>query len=207
MLIVGLGNPGREYDETRHNVGFWAIDVLARRFRASLQETTCQSQVRKFSFKGQAHVLAKPQTFMNLSGESVQRLMLQQSATTSELLVFVDDVTLPVGRVRLRSFGSAGGHNGLKSIIGLVGEKFWRLRIGVGLEGSSPLSDYVLSSPTIKEKMLLELVLADIPEIATLVIMGFGNKAMSVFNGKDYNPPPPPKPPTDGPPPETRGPK
>ena len=194
MLIVGLGNPGQEFEKTRHNVGFWAIDALARRFRSGSPGMACQSQVSRFSFKGQVHLLAKPQTYMNLSGDSVQKLLVHNSLTAGELLILVDDISLPVGKIRLRPFGTAGGHNGLKSIIGLIGEKFWRLRIGVGLEGNSELSDYVLSPPSLQEIKVLDLILEDLPEIATLVIMGFGMKAMSVFNGRIYPPQPPPPP-------------
>jgi peptidyl-tRNA hydrolase, PTH1 family len=142
--IVGLGNPGAEYDATRHNVGFEVVDELARRWAVKLKPW------RKVALLGDAKsravLLAEPMTFMNLSGECVQKICAYRRIEPSDLLVVVDDVNLPLGRLRLRRTGSAGGHNGLKSIIQHVGPDFARLRLGVGRgDPKWDLADHVLS--------------------------------------------------------------
>lgn len=188
MIIAGLGNPGREYDRTRHNVGFWSMDALAKRFKTVFNQTKHQALVADFCFKGARHFLVKPQTFMNLSGESVSELLKSLQFLPQELLVIVDDVNLPVGRLRLRSAGSAGGHNGLKSIIGYIGEDFWRLRIGVGKPEGRGLVGYVLGEVTAEETGIFADLLEDVPEIVVMFLMESGLRAMSRFNGRNYRP-------------------
>ena len=142
--IVGLGNPGAEYKATRHNLGFEVVDELARRWGVKLKSW------RKIAALAVARqhdaLLAEPTTFMNLSGECVQRIGAFYQLDPSEILVVVDDVNLPLGRLRLRKIGSAGGHNGLKSVIQHIGPDFARLRVGVGRgDPKWDLADHVLS--------------------------------------------------------------
>jgi len=192
MIIAGLGNPGKEYENTRHNVGFLAIEALAGRFRAKFDRMSNRALVASFSFKGEAHLLAKPQTYMNLSGDAIAGLLNSESHTPSQLLVVVDDINLPVGKIRLRSSGCDGGHNGLKSIIGYIGIDFWRLRIGVGLpksdsnDESRDLVNHVLGPPANDEKEILDRVISDIPDLVAMILLGMGGKAMSRYNGKNY---------------------
>ncbi|MFN8065776.1 MAG: aminoacyl-tRNA hydrolase [Vicinamibacterales bacterium] len=142
--IVGLGNVGREYAGTRHNVGFEVIDEIARRWGVALRPWKSVADVAVAS--GRDAVLVKPLTFMNRSGEAVSRVAAFHKLQPSDVLVIVDEVQLPVGRLRLRRSGSAGGHNGLKSIIQHVGAEFPRLRIGVGRgDPKWDLADHVLS--------------------------------------------------------------
>ncbi|WAA09483.1 aminoacyl-tRNA hydrolase [Fervidibacillus albus] len=132
-LIVGLGNPGRKYEETRHNVGFQVIDELSTRFNLPLKNSKFRALMEKGVVNGQKVLLMKPLTYMNLSGEAIAPVMNYFDIPASNLLVIYDEMDLPVGKIRLRYKGSAGGHNGVKSIIQHIGtEQFNRIRIGVG---------------------------------------------------------------------------
>ncbi|MBF0545330.1 MAG: aminoacyl-tRNA hydrolase [Candidatus Riflebacteria bacterium] len=196
MLIAGLGNPGDEYRETRHNIGFKALDALAKRFNCSFEKGRHKTLFSVFHFKGEKHMLVKPMTFMNLSGDAIIPLIGETEVSPSQLIVVVDDINLPIGRWRLRSSGGHGGHNGLKSIIGGIGEGFWRLRIGVGMPecDSGSLANYVLGPLTSAEKEIIERQLKDLSEMACMILAGMGQKAMGRFNGKDYSPSPEPSP-------------
>jgi PTH1 family peptidyl-tRNA hydrolase len=142
--IVGLGNPGRQYVGTRHNVGFDVVDELARRWHVALRAWKSVAEVAAIA--GRGVVLAEPQTFMNLSGEAVSRIGAFHKIEPADILVIVDEVQLPLGRLRLRRSGSAGGHNGLKSIVQHIGSEFPRLRLGVGRgDPRWDLADHVLS--------------------------------------------------------------
>lgn len=156
-LVVGLGNPGGEYDETRHNAGFLAVDALARRLHRFSGWRRAGAMVRGEGRAGRHDVaLAKPQTFMNRSGEAV-RALLAEGFAAGELLVVCDDVYLPLGRVRLRAGGGTGGHQGLESILDAIGTgEFSRLRIGVGpAPASAELPGYVLAPFTPEERARL----------------------------------------------------
>jgi PTH1 family peptidyl-tRNA hydrolase len=146
-LIVGLGNPGAEYQHTRHNVGFRVIDLLAERHRIDMRKTEKRAFVGYGSIRDVPVVLAKPITFMNLSGESVAPLMRMLQLQPADVLVVYDEMDLPVGRIRVRADGSPGGHNGMKSLVHhLRTEEFPRIRIGVGRPGSgSAAVEHVLS--------------------------------------------------------------
>src|SRR5215218_8628153 len=150
MLIVGLGNPGDEYAQTRHNLGFMLIDKLAHDEGIVVGRRECSSLVGRGEVEGTRTKLAKPQTFMNLSGHAVSCLLakLNSESPINELVVISDDLALPLGRIRIRERGSAGGHNGLKSIIAAIGTtEFVRLRIGI--QPDHPISDakrFVLDS-------------------------------------------------------------
>lgn len=147
-LIVGLGNPGKEYHRTRHNLGFWVLDLLAEKFEARWNKIHCKAQTTQAQYASWSLTLAKPNTFMNLSGESVQCLFHKISLTPSDLMVICDDVNLQLGILRIRKEGSAGGHHGLESIIASIGSnQFARIRLGVKpLEENLPddLSGFVL---------------------------------------------------------------
>ena len=148
MLIAGLGNPGRLYLHNRHNVGFHVVELLAKRWRLSFEHRKAKALLASGRIGEHDVVLAKPQTFMNLTGTSVAPLMRSLHLTPAELLVIYDDLDLPAGVVRLRANGSAGGHHGMESIIAQVGSReFARLRIGIGRPGDrSPdeVAEYVL---------------------------------------------------------------
>jgi len=142
--IVGLGNPGREYAGTRHNIGFEVIDEVARRWNVRLRPWKSAADLAVVT--GRSAVLVEPQTFMNLSGDAVGRVAAFHKLEPADVLVVVDEVQLPLGRIRLRRAGSSGGHNGLKSIIQHIGTEFPRLRIGVGRgDPKWDLADHVLS--------------------------------------------------------------
>jgi PTH1 family peptidyl-tRNA hydrolase len=146
-VILGIGNPGRKYARTRHNAGFLVLDRLAESIGASLDERRFRADFGRGRLEGESVLLVKPQTYVNLSGEAARALLGYYKAPVSDLLVIVDDVNLSVGLLRARARGSAGGHNGLKSIIQQLGtEQFARLRLGVGGERhpDHELADYVL---------------------------------------------------------------
>jgi PTH1 family peptidyl-tRNA hydrolase len=192
MIIAGLGNPGAKYENTRHNAGFRAADAIADKFNCSFDNKAYNALYANLSFHGKKHLLVKPQTYMNLSGETISAIMLETELSPDKLLVIADDINLPIGRIRLRSAGSDGGHNGLKSIINHIGKGFWRLRIGVGQprseeeEPHSQLVEHVLGSISKDEQKIFSDICTAIPDLAALWLMDMGNKAMTQFNGVDF---------------------
>jgi PTH1 family peptidyl-tRNA hydrolase len=155
FVIVGLGNPGRQYENTRHNAGFAAIDALSDRYGISVDTKKHKALIGKGVIKGHKVLLAKPQTYMNLSGESVRELVdYYKIDETTELLVLYDDISLEPGVLRIRKKGSAGGHNGIKSLLAHLGhDRFGRIKIGVGEKPKGwDLADYVLASFSQEEK-------------------------------------------------------
>jgi len=156
-VVVGLGNPGRQYEGTRHNVGWMVIDRLADRAGWSGRSRARDAAAVVYGrYNGLDLMLVKPTTYMNLSGVAVRKVLARERAPLSELLVVVDDFALPLGRLRLREQGSAGGHNGLRSIVGELGsQKFSRLRVGIG-EPSRAATDHVLSRFAPDERELLD---------------------------------------------------
>lgn len=152
LIIVGLGNPGKEYENTFHNMGFRAVDALAEKIGKNLKKAECNALTVTFSKKGDKIVLAKPLTFMNSSGEAVKGLVAKYKAKPEEVVVIYDDIDLPRHTLRARASGSAGTHNGMRSIVSLLGtEGFKRIRIGIG-RGPGDLADYVLSDVPSCEK-------------------------------------------------------
>ncbi len=147
MLVVGLGNPGPRYLTTRHNIGFMVVDALAKQLTVNMKKKLLLPVVLgEGVHEGSRVILAKPTTFMNLSGKAVTALMQKYRIAPEHVIVISDDVTLPLGTIRIRTNGSAGGHNGLKSIIGAIGEQFIRVRIGVDAPPPPmPLETYVLT--------------------------------------------------------------
>ena len=156
-LIVGLGNPGREYARTRHNVGFVSLDVIAGRIGAEFKRRKFKALIAEGDIAGQKLVLAKPQTYMNLSGESVRALVGWYRLKATDFVVIHDDLDLPLGRIRIRESGSAGGHKGMQSIISwLKTQEIARIRIGVGHPSEEETIDYVLAQFRRDEKPVIQ---------------------------------------------------
>ncbi|MBR6377479.1 MAG: aminoacyl-tRNA hydrolase [Oscillospiraceae bacterium] len=186
-LIVGLGNPGREYERTRHNVGFRTAELLAREANVTIDRAKFRGLTRGCELAGQKVLLLKPETFMNNSGEAVQLAAMFYKLPIDHILVISDDISLPVGKIRVRSEGSAGGHNGLKSIIAHLGSQdFPRIRVGVGAKPHPDydLADWVLSSFTPEEEKLLAPALDHAAAAALELIQHGPQMAASKFNGK-----------------------
>ncbi|BCW98726.1 MAG: peptidyl-tRNA hydrolase [Armatimonadota bacterium] len=184
-LIVGLGNPGIRYAGTRHNIGFEVVDRFARRHGARLRRRWCRSLVADLRIRGEEFLLAKPQTFMNLSGEAVRELLLRTKAAAADILVVCDDINLPLGRIRLRPSGSAGGHHGLESIIACIrSQDFPRLRVGVG-EGNNrqDVRDHVLGRFHPSERKLAEDVIETAADCLDCALQEGLHAAMNRFNG------------------------
>jgi PTH1 family peptidyl-tRNA hydrolase len=183
-LIVGLGNPGPEYRDTRHNVGFKVVDELARRHGVNSWNEKFGGLEARIRIADVPVILSKPLSFMNLSGSAVQQFSAFYKVESPEILVIVDDVELPLGRLRARGEGGAGGHNGLKSVISSLGtEKFARLRVGVGRgNAGSNLSNFVLGRFTADEQEIITAAVlraADATEV--FIERGIG-PAMNMFN-------------------------
>jgi PTH1 family peptidyl-tRNA hydrolase len=160
-IIVGLGNPGPEHQVTRHNVGFWFVDLLARRHGGEFRDYRKYSgETARVTIEGQELVLLKPTTYMNRSGLSVRQVSDFYKIAPDDILVAHDELDLPVGNVRLKNGGGHGGHNGLRDTIAHIGENFWRLRLGIGHPGSkADVIDYVLTrAPRVEEDLILEAV-------------------------------------------------
>jgi PTH1 family peptidyl-tRNA hydrolase len=180
-LIVGLGNPGREYEATRHNAGFWWVDELARNSDANFRnDSKFHGLVARTALHGHEVHLLKPQTFMNVSGRAVVALALFYKILPDQILVVHDELDLPPGSAKLKLGGGHGGHNGLKDIIAHLGTKdFWRLRIGIGHPGErSEVVNYVLNAPRKEEQVLIDEALQRALDVAGPVIEGKMEAAM-----------------------------
>lgn len=180
-LIVGLGNPGREYEATRHNAGFWWVDELARKHNVNFKnESKFHGLVARANLHGHEVHLLKPQTFMNVSGRAVVALALFYKVLPDQILVVHDELDLPPGSAKLKMGGGHGGHNGLKDIIAQLGTKeFWRMRIGIGHPGErSEVVNYVLNAPRKEEQILIEDAMQHAQEVAPLIIEGKLEAAM-----------------------------
>lgn len=174
LLLIGLGNPGKAYERTRHNCGFRALDILAEKFATGPWKDAQKfsSTIREARIVAVPILLAKPQTYMNASGEAVKKLLAFFKLPANAVFVLCDDVDLPCGAVRLREKGGAGTHNGLKSIVEQIGESFPRLRIGIGPkpEGED-LAAWVLSAPPQSEREKIEEALQKLPEMLTAFVL------------------------------------
>ena len=185
-LIVGLGNPGREYEKTRHNAGFRAIDLLAESLGCKIDRLKYQGLYCQTTYGGKKLFLLKPQTYMNLSGRSVLQLSAYFNIPPARIIVLFDDISLPPGRLRIRPDGSAGGHNGIKSIIQEVGSQtFPRVKIGVGAKPTPEfdLADWVLSTFSASEEKALATALKNAAEAALAIIDKGVPEAANRYNG------------------------
>lgn len=186
-MIVGLGNPGEAYARTRHNVGFRTVDLLAQRLDVKIDRVKCKALTRLVELAGHKVLLVKPQTYMNASGQSVLWASQYYKIPPERILVLSDDISLPVGRIRVRAQGSAGGHNGLKSIIAdLKSQEFPRVKIGVGAKPCPEydLADWVLSNFTAQEEKALKEAIDHAADAAVEVLRAGVPSAASRFNGK-----------------------
>lgn len=186
-IIAGLGNPDRQYQNTRHNIGFDVIDVIADRYDIAMGEKKHKAVIGKGYIAGQKVVLVKPQTYMNLSGESIRSVIdFYKVDERQELIVISDDVSLDVGRIRIRKKGSAGGHNGLKNIIQHLGhDEFMRVRMGVGEKPQGrDLADYVLGHFTDKEREVMDESAKCAAKAIEVMITQGPEAAMNLYNKK-----------------------
>jgi PTH1 family peptidyl-tRNA hydrolase len=186
FLIVGLGNPGREYRANRHNIGFMAADEIARLANANFSRVQTNSLVLQIMNQGQRLILAKPQTFMNISGQAVGSLLRFYKVPLERMLVIHDDLDLPFGTLRMRPGGGSGGQRGLASIIEKLGtQDFPRLRLGIGRPpGRMDAADYVLQDFSAAERELLPAILTRSAEAASLFTKEGLEKAMNLYNGE-----------------------
>ena len=184
-IIAGLGNPGKKYEHTRHNVGFDVMDVLAEKYNIRMDEKKYKAICGKGMIGSEKVVLVKPQTFMNLSGESIaEAVNFYKVDPASELLVIFDDISLAPGRIRIRKKGSAGGHNGIKNIIAQVGtEQFARIKVGVGEKPQGwDLADHVLGNMDKADRTLAEEAFLDAVSAVELIVDGKIEQAMNDYN-------------------------
>jgi len=187
FIIAGLGNPGKKYENTRHNVGFDCIDALSEKYNINVKESKGKALVGTGVINGHKVMLVKPQTFMNLSGTSIRELTnFYKIDAEEEFIVVFDDISLPPGEIRIRTKGSAGGHNGIKNIIEQLGtQQFARVKIGVGEKPANwDLADYVLSRPDKEDEILMKDGIAQAVEALALMIEGNTEQAMNRFNVK-----------------------
>lgn len=186
-IIAGLGNPGKKYEGTRHNVGFDCIDVLSDKYNIRVAESKGKALVGTGVINGYKVMLVKPQTFMNLSGTSIRELVnFYKIDEEEEFIVLFDDISLPPGEIRIRTKGSAGGHNGIKNIIEQLGtQNFSRVKIGVGEKPANwDLADHVLSRPDKDDEMAMKDGIMQAAEAVALMIEGNTEQAMNRFNVK-----------------------
>ena len=187
FIIAGLGNPDRQYEGTRHNAGFDVIDRIAEKYNIAVDTKKHRACIGKGIIGGQKVILAKPQTYMNLSGESIRSLVdYYKIDEENELLVVYDDISLDVGQLRIRAKGSAGGHNGIKNIIAHLGtEVFPRIKVGVGEKPKGyDLADYVLGHFSKAERERMEEGYDNAVRAAEMIVTGQLNEAMNEFNRK-----------------------
>ena len=185
FIIVGLGNPGTKYENTRHNMGFMAIDTLAEKVGADIKKLRFKSLTAEAMVGGKKVLLMKPTTFMNNSGEAIVDALNFYKLSTEKLLVLYDDISLDVGKMRIRTKGSAGGHNGIKSIIYLTGsDVFPRIKMGVGQKPNKDydLADWVLGHFPKEQGEALEQVFANAAAAAELIVSGKTTDAMNKYN-------------------------
>ena len=181
-LIAGLGNPGKEYENTRHNAGYKVIDALADDYGIEVIKAKHNALIGDKIINGEKIILAKPLTFMNLSGNSVCEILNYYKIEAEDLIVIYDDTTIDNGGIRIRERGGHGGHNGMKSIIGIIGSDFTRIRIGIGSCGDYNLSDYVLSKIPEEAMASLDKAAQDAVCAVKLIIDGKIETAMNRYN-------------------------
>lgn len=185
-MIAGLGNPTKEYEKTRHNAGFEVIDVLADQMGIEVNEKKHKALCGKGMLEGQKVILVKPQTFMNLSGESIRAMMDYYKVEPEQVIIIYDDISLEPGQLRIRTKGSAGGHNGMKSIIAHMGtQEFPRIKVGVGEKPKHmDLADYVLGRFSGEEQKVMKEAFENAAKAATMMVSAGPEPAMNHFNAK-----------------------
>ena len=183
-IVVGLGNPGAQYASTPHSVGFEAVDALAGKLGIAWEEKRAfKCLMARGTLAGMPVLLVKPQTFMNLSGDSVAPVVKYHNAALDDLIVIQDDIDLPLGRVRLRKSGSCGGHNGIRNIIERLGSpEFKRIKIGVGKDRNDVIG-HVLGKFDPESRKLMDAIIADVPQMVEKILVEGIDRAMNAFNG------------------------
>jgi PTH1 family peptidyl-tRNA hydrolase len=183
-IIVGLGNPGKKYEDTRHNVGFMAIDKISDTRRIPVQQNKFRALIGEGRIEGERVLLVKPQTYMNLSGESIAEILRFYKLTPEDILVIYDDLDLPLGQVRLREKGSAGGHNGIKSLIQHLGtQEFKRIRIGIDRpKPGGNVIDFVLGTFAVSERPVVEEAIRLAAEAAVKAMTESFSKVMNHYH-------------------------
>ena len=187
FLIAGLGNPERKYNNTKHNVGFDAADALAKRYDISVNSLAMKGVYGKGLIEGEKAMILKPLTYMNLSGNAVRAYIDYYNLDPeTELIVIYDDKDLPVGQIRVRKSGSAGGHNGMKSIVSCLGtQNFTRIRIGIGqCPEKWDMADYVLSPFSKSDREIIDAMIGEAVNAAVMIIKGDTDRAMERYNRK-----------------------
>jgi PTH1 family peptidyl-tRNA hydrolase len=187
FIIIGLGNPGRQYENTHHNVGFDTVDILSGKFGIKIAKLKHKALIGDGLIQGKRVLLVKPQTYMNLSGESVREVVEWYNIPLKNIIIIYDDVDLPLGRIRIRPKGSSGTHNGMKSIIyQLQSDEFPRIRIGIGKPPENwDMADYVLSRFDAEERKIIDQSISKAAEAAVEIINSGIEKAMNMYNGPE----------------------
>lgn len=189
FAIVALGNPGEKYTFTRHNAGFLAMDYLCQKFSVKCDKSKFKALIGEMTIGGKRAVLVKPQTFMNNSGEAVREVSAFYKIPPEKVIVIFDDISLEIGKLRVRKNGSAGGHNGIKSIISCIGsDNFPRIKLGVGAKPSPDydLADWVLGRIPKESEKTFFAVLEAVPDIIELMVNSKFDEAMCEYNGKSF---------------------
>jgi PTH1 family peptidyl-tRNA hydrolase len=188
-LIVGLGNPGPQYERTRHNVGWRVVDAFARKFRIEVARHEKNAMTGTGRVAGDSVMVAKPLTYMNLSGDAVRLLMNAYLESPIDMIIVYDDIDLPLGKLRIRPNGSSGTHNGMRSIIAEIAtENFPRLRVGIGVSEQGRLRDYVLDEFSAEEDPVVARAVERSVDALFLFVRGDLKRAMNLFN-RDEEPP------------------
>ena len=183
ILIVGLGNPGKQYEQTRHNIGFDVIDYMANKYNIDVNREKFKGICGEGFIENKKVILLKPLTYMNLSGESIRELANFYKLEDDEIIVFYDDISLDIGRLRIREKGSAGGHNGIKSIIqNLGGDKFPRVKVGVG-QPKDNLVNHVLGKFSKEDREHIEKVIPVVSDAIVEIVKNDAKESMNKFNG------------------------
>ncbi|EIF2087352.1 aminoacyl-tRNA hydrolase [Clostridium perfringens] len=183
ILIVGLGNPGKQYEQTRHNIGFDVIDYMANKYNIDVNREKFKGICGEGFIENKKVILLKPLTYMNLSGESIRELANFYKLEDDEIIVVYDDISLDIGRLRIREKGSAGGHNGIKSIIqNLGGDKFQRVKVGVG-QPKDNLVNHVLGKFSKEDREHIEKVIPVVSDAIVEIVKNDAKESMNKFNG------------------------
>lgn len=183
ILIVGLGNPGKQYEQTRHNIGFDVIDYMANKYNIDVNREKFKGICGEGFIENKKVILLKPLTYMNLSGESIRELANFYKLKDDEIIVVYDDISLDIGRLRIREKGSAGGHNGIKSIIqNLGGDKFPRVKVGVG-QPKDNLVNHVLGKFSKEDREHIEKVIPVVSDAIVEIVKNDAKESMNKFNG------------------------